>query len=53
MDEPQQLGIREVRNDLGNLVDLAHYRSEHTIITRNDQPRAVLVPYDWWKKHFT
>jgi len=36
------------RSELGGLVDAAHYAGQHTVLTKNDQPRAVLVPYQWW-----
>ncbi|MGV9891660.1 type II toxin-antitoxin system Phd/YefM family antitoxin [Streptomyces sp. NPDC003395] len=48
MSEEKRLGIREARTQLGRLVDEAHYRGETTVITKNDEPRAVLVPYDWY-----
>jgi len=28
----------------------AHYAGQHTILTKNDEPRAVLVPYEWWRE---
>jgi prevent-host-death family protein len=40
--------ISEVRAELGKRVDAAHYAKEHTVITVTGEPRAVLVPYDWY-----
>ncbi|MEY9212631.1 type II toxin-antitoxin system Phd/YefM family antitoxin [Thermobifida halotolerans] len=48
MDE---LATNELRDQLGRRIDQAHYRGEHTIVKKNGEPRAVLVPYQWWQKH--
>ena len=40
--------LMEVRDTLGQRVDAAHFADEHTIITKNGQPRAVLVSYGTW-----
>lgn len=42
------MATTELRAGLGRQVDAAHFRGEPTIITRNGEPRAVLVPYAWW-----
>ncbi len=42
--------LMEVRDTLGQRVDAAHYGDEHTIITKNGQPRAVLVSYETWRR---
>lgn len=44
------MGISEVRGQLGRLVDAAHYRGDVTVIEKNGEPRAVLVPYEWWAR---
>ena len=44
------MGIRDLRNELGRRIDAAHYLAEGTVVTANGEPRAVLVPYDWWAK---
>lgn len=36
--------LREVRDSLGRRVDAAHYRGDITVITKNGEPRAALVP---------
>jgi prevent-host-death family protein len=51
MTEPMSMGTRDARAELGRLVDEAHFRNQHVILTKNDQPRAVLVPYEWWVGH--
>ena len=50
MDDTQTVGAREARADLGKLIDAAHYGGQHTILTKSEQPRAVLVPYQWWRE---
>lgn len=39
------MSIRDVRAALGRRVDAAFYLGDPTVITKNDEPRAVLVPY--------
>lgn len=46
----EHLGVRELREQLGRRVDEAHFRGEHTVIEKNGEPRAVLVPFDWWQQ---
>jgi prevent-host-death family protein len=46
----QRLGISEAREQLGKLVDAAHYGGTPTVIEKKGEPRAVLVPYAWWVK---
>lgn len=48
MSEENQIGIRDARSQLGRLVDEAYFRHEVTVVTKNEQPRAALVPYDWY-----
>lgn len=48
MTEQKRMGTRDARAELGRLVDEAHFRNQHVIITKNEEPRAVLVPYEWW-----
>lgn len=48
MADPETLTIRETRDELGKRVDAAHYAQQPTVITKNGEPRAVLVPYDWY-----
>lgn len=48
MTDIQRLGTRDARAELGRLVDEAHFRGQHVILTKNEEPRAVLVPYEWW-----
>ncbi|NMO56479.1 type II toxin-antitoxin system Phd/YefM family antitoxin [Actinoplanes sp. TBRC 11911] len=53
MDDTQTIGAREARPELGKLIDAAHYGGQHTVITKAGQPRAVLVPYEWWSQQRT
>ena len=50
MAETHTIGARDARPELGKLIDAAHYAGQHTILTKNEQPRAVLVPYEWWRQ---
>jgi prevent-host-death family protein len=50
MSTTRTIGARDARPDLGKLVDAAHYAGQHTVITKAGQPRAVLVPYEWWNQ---
>lgn len=50
MTDTPQIAVSDARKDLGKLVDAAHYAGQHTILTKNEQPRAVLVPYQWWQE---
>ena len=42
------MGLAELREQIGRRVEAAHFRGEVTVIEKNGEPRAVLVPYDWW-----
>ncbi|MGC5004802.1 type II toxin-antitoxin system Phd/YefM family antitoxin [Streptomyces sp. DT203] len=44
----ERIGVRELREQLGRRVDGAHFKGEQTVIEKNGEPRAVLVPYEWW-----
>lgn len=46
-----RLGVRELRENLGRRIDEAHFRGAPTVIEKNGEPRAVLVPYTWWLEH--
>ena len=41
--------VRELRDSLGRSVDAAFYRGETTIVTKNGEPRAVLIPYEQYR----
>ncbi len=45
-----RMGTRELRDQLGRRVDAAYYLAEPTVVTRNGEPRAVLIPYADWLK---
>jgi len=49
MSEPLQMGVREFRAIAGRRIDAAHFLNQPTIITKNDEPRAVLVSYAWYE----
>ncbi len=44
------MGIVELRPVLGDRVDAAFYQGEPTVITKNDKPRAAIVPYEWLER---
>ena len=50
MNEPLRMGVRDFRNDVPIRIEAAHFRGEPTIITKNDEPRAVLVSYAWYEE---
>ncbi|MET7713768.1 type II toxin-antitoxin system Phd/YefM family antitoxin [Streptomyces sp. NPDC005407] len=50
MSEPIRMGSRDARAQLGRLVDEAHFNGQQVVLTKNEEPRAVLVPYAWWQQ---
>ncbi|MFI8459112.1 type II toxin-antitoxin system prevent-host-death family antitoxin [Kitasatospora sp. NPDC085464] len=42
------MGIREARNELGRLVEEAHFQNAPTVLTHYGEPRAVLVSHAWY-----
>lgn len=48
MDESK--GVEDLRGELGKRIDAAFFAGEVTIVTKNGEPRAVLVPYDWYRE---
>jgi prevent-host-death family protein len=42
------MGAREFREKLGQRIDAAHWKGEPTIVEKNGDPRAVLIPYAEW-----
>ncbi|MFF3436760.1 type II toxin-antitoxin system Phd/YefM family antitoxin [Streptosporangium sp. NPDC002721] len=42
------MSVRELRDQLGRRIDVAHFTGEPTIVERHGEPRAVLVSYTWW-----
>lgn len=48
MEDVMRMGTKELRDAIGRRVEAAHFRDEPTIITRNDEPRAVLISYADW-----
>jgi prevent-host-death family protein len=46
--EPKTMGTAEFRDQLGPRVDAAHFMHEPTVVTRNGEPRAVLIAYSEW-----
>lgn len=47
MDD-KNLGVAELRTQLGQRVDAAHFLGEVTVISKAGQPRAALVPFHWY-----
>lgn len=42
------MGVAEARDQIGRLVDAAHFLGEPTVIEKNGEPRAVLIAYAEW-----
>jgi prevent-host-death family protein len=42
----RNVSVREARDQLGRLIDAAHYAGEITIITRHGEPWAAIVPLE-------
>ncbi|NYF44427.1 PHD/YefM family antitoxin component YafN of YafNO toxin-antitoxin module [Streptosporangium sandarakinum] len=42
------MSVRELRDQLGRRIDVAHFTGEPTIVERHGEPRAVVVSYAWW-----
>lgn len=45
------MGVRELRNDLGRRIDAAHFLGEVTLISKNGEVRAALVPVEWLRQN--
>jgi|1185.fasta_scaffold171401_2 prevent-host-death family protein len=50
MSTEERLTLREARDQLGKRVDAAFYGGETTVITKNGEPRAVLIPIRDYKQ---
>lgn len=50
MEGTPTMGIREIRADFGARVDAAFFLNEATIVTKNDKPRAAVIPYAWYEE---
>ncbi|MEV4185831.1 hypothetical protein AB0J28_30845 [Streptosporangium canum] len=46
----ERMDVSAVREHIGDRANAVHYLGEHTIVERNGQPFAVLVPYAWWEQ---
>ena len=49
MSDAVRMGTKELRDQIGRRVDAAHFLHEPTIITRNGEPRAVMISYEEWE----
>lgn len=50
MDTPSHVPVSEARDHIGRLADEAFFNDDHTVLTKHGEPRAVLVPYEWWAR---
>ena len=46
----KRMPVSEAREEFGRLVDAAHFQSDWTVLTKNGEPRAVIVSYDWYRE---
>jgi cell division protein FtsB len=44
MGVTERMGIKEIRAALGQRIDAAFYLGEVTVLTKNNQDRAVIAP---------
>lgn len=51
VEESVTLGVQQAREGLRGRIDAALEKGEHTVITRNGRPVAVLVPFSWYEQH--
>jgi prevent-host-death family protein len=47
MENTETMGIKEFRAELPKRVEAAYFHNQPTIVTKNGEPRAALVPYSW------
>lgn len=47
----ERIATADLRNQIGRRIDNAHFKGEHLVIEKNGEPRAVLVPFSWWKEY--
>lgn len=48
--EENEITANDARDRLGQLLDQAHFRGTITVITKFSEPRAVLVPVEWYEE---
>jgi prevent-host-death family protein len=46
----EEIGLEEARRTLGEIVDRARLAQQHTLITRQGKPAAVVVAPDWYEQ---
>ncbi len=44
------LGVTEVRNRLGEIVDKVQYQGDTVVLAKNGKPAAALIPYALFEK---
>lgn len=46
----KQVGIAEARQNLSRMIEDAHFRETHWIITKSGEPRAILLGFDEYEE---
>lgn len=46
----KQVGIAEARQNLSRMIEAAHFRETHWIITKSGEPRAILLGFDEYEE---
>jgi prevent-host-death family protein len=46
----KQIGIAEARQRLSRMIEDAHFRGAHWIITKSGEPRAILLGFDEYEE---
>lgn len=46
----KKIGLAEARKSLSRMVEDAYFRGEHWLVTKSDEPRAVLLGFDQYEE---
>jgi prevent-host-death family protein len=46
----REIGLEDARRQLGEIVDRARLADQHTLITRQGKPGAVVVSAEWYEQ---
>lgn len=46
----RKIGLAEARKSLSRMVEDAYFRGEHWLVTKSEEPRAVLIGFDQYEE---